>query len=434
MKRIISLCLALLLLFSAAGCAKKEDGGPAADAPSISADAPENTENNGGDTKAPEKEEVKQPQKEETPQNEPTVYDLKCRSSSEISWKTANLRDAVTGATITFSLPSDWSLEQTDTDAYSIVRGGRKIGDIKSQSFAIPKEELDKVSKTAGNLTSTKQISLHNVGGDNYYHSFSFKTNRQNPDYKIYLRVLYTELDTAAADKLYTSVKAETDYINYNFPAISSTNGAKKIVAMGNSFTGHSRVAPILNEMLAGSGYSAIDITIANSAATAFAKRDDILSRIESGEFCYVVQSGFYESIENITALEVIKAACDKSGTRLVVMPAHNEDDKIIRVASSKFHDVMFVNWKAQLDSLINSGTPRSDLCTDDNVKHCKPLAGYVAAFMLYRNMFGKNPPAISGTNVPQSEVQKLSAFTSSYTPPKSGAAPTFTGDIYVID
>ena len=108
--------------------------------------------------------------------------------------------------------------------------------------------------------------------------------------------------------------------------------------------------------------------------------------------------------------------------------------DDTLRVASSKFHDVMFVNWKAQLDSLINSGTPRSDLCTDDNVKHCKPLAGYVAAFMLYRNMFGKNPPAISGTNVPQSEVQKLSAFTSSYTPPKSGAAPTFTGEVYIID
>ncbi len=434
MKKLLALLLTLSIIFCVTACAKKE---PVSNTP---------TQNDSGASvtptpeKAPEKEEKdeqkqEEEKKDETPKTE-TVYDIKCRSSKDIKWKTINLNDAVTNATVTITVPSDWSLTKSEDDAYTLKRDGKEIGEIKSLSFAAPKEVLDKVTKTAGNLTNTKQISLHNTSGDTYYHSFSFKTSRKNPNFEIYLRVKYPELDSAAADKLYSSAKAVTDYINYNFPDISKTNGSKKIVAMGNSFTGHSRVAPILNDMLlaGNTGYTAESITIANSALTAFAERDDILKRIENGEFCYVVQSGFYNSIKNITAFEVVKAACDKSGTKLVAMPAHNEDDKIIAVGASKFYDAMFVNWKGQLDSLISSGVARSDLCTDDNVKHCKPLAGYVAAFMLYRNMFGKNPPAINSTAVSNSEIAKVSKFTSTYTPPKSAAAPTFSGTTYVID
>lgn len=435
MKKFIALLLALLLILSVTGCAKKEPD-ETLNPSTENTEAPlENTEKE--ETEDKKEDTPKNPEKENASSTKTeTVYDLKCRASSEISWKTVNLNDAVTNSTVTLSVPSDWSLSQSDTDAYTISRGGKKIGDIKSLTFAAPKKELDKVSKTQTNLTYTKQISLHNTGGDTYYHSFAFKTTRKNPNFEIYLRVHYTELDSAAADKLYNSVSAVTDYVNYTFPDISKANSSKKIVAFGNSFIGHSRVAAILDEMLSldGSGFSATSVTIANSAATAFMQRTDLLSLIEKGEYCCVIQSGFYESIENITALATIKAACDKSGTKLVVMPAHNEDPDVITVAASKFYDVPFLNWKGQLDSLIASGVARSDLCTDDNVKHCKPLAGYVAAFMLYRNMFGKNPPAISDSIVPKSEVAKLSSFTSSYTPPKSAPRPTFTGETYVID
>ena len=50
------------------------------------------------------------------------------------------------------------------------------------------------------------------------------------------------------------------------------------------------------------------------------------------------------------------------------------------------------LSWKEEIDALISGGVRYDDMCMNDMHQHSTPLAGYVGAHLIYRNLFDKIP------------------------------------------
>ena len=100
----------------------------------------------------------------------------------------------------------------------------------------------------------------------------------------------------------------------------------------------------------------------------------------------------FVDNAESVTNLEHMINACASSNTKLAIFPAHNESDVMIDQARGAYPDLFCINWKREVDQLINEGRSRWDFCVDDGHMHSTPLAGYVAAMMIWRAIYGEMP------------------------------------------
>ena len=180
----------------------------------------------------------------------------------------------------------------------------------------------------------------------------------------------------------------------HRIPPIPPENEAKKILILGNSFIHSSQIGDFLNDMLeqAGSEYSAVAISRGYASVSTYSYDRELIAEISAGEYCYVFQCGFYSPGEQ-QEFETMKLACAHSNTGIVAFPAHNEDPGTI----SSIDKAECLNWKEEIDALISAGVPYDEMCIDDMHKHSTPLAGYVGAHMIYRNLFHKIPPELSG-------------------------------------
>ena len=50
------------------------------------------------------------------------------------------------------------------------------------------------------------------------------------------------------------------------------------------------------------------------------------------------------------------------------------------------------LNWRGELNSLIETGVDKWDLCVDDAHGHSTVYAGLVGAHMIYRSIYGEIP------------------------------------------
>ncbi len=451
MKKLIALLLILSIALTLWGCKKKEepinaDGQPTEQVSEESNSTPDETESS--ENKEPEKEEKKDDKSENEDKNKneeqpkaddkPNLATLVGRKSSEISWKTVNFKINENNITFSFNVPSDWEFKDSTGHTYNIIRGGQTIGQVSTSKFASPKETLDKTTKTLSNKNATlsKQISLHSISGKKeYYYSYAFENGSLTNDYGLYLRVKYVELDSAAATTIYDSGASLDPFVNYEFPSISSTNGAKKVLILGNSFVNSSRISSFLDSMFSKKGYTAAPVGISMASVATFVNETEILGHIRNGDFSYVFQCGYFNSASILESLEVIKSACDASNTKLVVFPAHNEHTLAIEIAKSRYPDAIFLDWKGEIDGLIKKGVPDEEFCENDDVRHSKALAGYVGAHMIYRNMFGELPPDISGCTLTQAQVDALLGnYSDTLTKGKNPARPTLSGEVYGIN
>lgn len=446
MKKVLAILLVLSIALTLWGCKKKEEPGNTDEQPSEQVSKESNSTSDEPETPEKEEPEKNEEKEDEKSQNEeqsksddkPNLATLSCRKSSEISWKTVNFTITDNNLTFTFNVPSDWEFKNSTGHTYNIIRGGQTIGQVSTSKFASPKETLDKTTKTLSNKNATlsKQISLHSISGKKeYYHSYAFQNGSLTNDYFLYLRVKYVELDSAAATTLYNSGVSLDPFVNYEFPSISSTNGSKKVLILGNSFVNSSRISSFLDSMFAKKGYVAAPVGISMASVSTFVNETEILGYIRNGDFSYVFQCGYFNGSSVLEALEVIKSACDASNTKLVVFPAHNEHTAAIELAKSRYTDAIFLDWKGEIDSLINKGVPYEEFCENDDVKHSKALAGYVGAHMIYRNMFGELPPDISGCTLTQAQVDALLGnYSDTLTKGKNPSSPALSGDVYKID
>ena len=165
-----------------------------------------------------------------------------------------------------------------------------------------------------------------------------------------------------------------------------------RIAIAGNSFIAYSCVASQLSQMLNANhknatvdGFSYPNITVAQIAADT-----QIMRTLCGGNYDILFLSSAYHS-EDVTALAVVEEACQKSGTELVLFPAHNEGAFNTGLAYLSTN-VKLAHWKKAVDNLITAGIPESDLVWNDGPRHSKELAGYCGAVMIYGMLYETAP------------------------------------------
>ncbi len=332
---------------------------------------------------------------------DPISYnEITCRAIADSQWQAVRIKDTQTNITLRLEIPSDWSLSPAGDRSFNIIRSGRIIGGITTSELARPKESFDKHWLSGNGIDISRQIDLHIQNGKNSYHRYyEFTSPDKSSDYLMKMWVGYSELDADAADRV--MYRSATILEQKAFVHPSKTNGAKEILILGNSFINTSQIGAFLNDMLTAEQveYSVNAISRGMADVGIFANDASICEAISQGKYCYVFICGFY-SYDTVEELLPIKNLCDATQTQLVIFPAHNEAKPVIESAVDTYKDIRLLNWKEELDSLIDYGVPADDLCMNDGFKHSKPLAGYVGAHMIYRSIFGIRPPD-PGSNLP---------------------------------
>lgn len=166
-----------------------------------------------------------------------------------------------------------------------------------------------------------------------------------------------------------------------------------KILIIGNSFVGSSNIVNIANEMFENnqkSCYIEAETTL-GSGVSPYTQDIELMTTIKSGYYDAVLMCGLYGTWE-LDPASIMVSACKNSDTKLIIFPAHNEDRTTIDAAARNFKTAYLLDWKAELDALIENGVDKWELCIDDVHLHSTPLAGYVGAHMLYRAIYNEYP------------------------------------------
>ncbi len=362
--------------------------------------------------------------------NDAEYKKIKCKAVS--NWKKAELVVNSNKFYVSLNIPSDWEINTSG----SILIEGQPIGTVKTKSPESSKESFkDGNDRSEGNVIIKRTVEKYTDNGKNRYERhFKISQAFDSGLINLYITVNYNHLDDSASEKLYESIS----YLGTERTMPEMKNSSKKIIVLGNSFlsNSYSRIGLFLNDMLAsdGQGFEAEVMSVGMANVSTFAQNAELISRIEKGEFVYVFQCGFYSNEDsfgtalNDGPLKTIIDACEKSNTGLILFPAHNEPSAVINNALSKYQNLYCINWKNEIDSLINSGIgdnaptnlSRSDFCLDDNYSHSTPLAGYVGAHMIYRNIFGKAPFDLT-SNAPLA-MTEINSKLINY--PKTGIVP----------
>ncbi len=355
---------------------------------------------------------------------------IKCRTVND--WKKAELVVNSNKFHIRLNIPSNWEIK----DNGSILIEGQPIGTVKTKSPESSKESYkDGDDRSEGNVIIKKTVEKYTDNGKNRYERhFKISQAFDSGLFNLYITLNYNQLDDSASAKLYNSIT----YLGTERTMPEMKNSSKKIIVLGNSFlsNSYSRIGLFLNDMLSsdGQGFEAEVMSVGMANVSTFAQNAELIQRIENGEFVYVFQCGFYSNEDSFgTAtsdgpLKTIIDACEKSNTGLILFPAHNEPSAVINNALSKYQNLYCINWKDEIDSLINSGIgdnaptnlSRSDFCLNDSYSHSTPLAGYVGANMIYRNVFGKMPFDLT-SNAPLA-MTEINSKLINY--PKTGIVP----------
>ena len=180
------------------------------------------------------------------------------------------------------------------------------------------------------------------------------------------------------------------------------------ILIIGNSFINSSSIYSILTEMLSDNWKNCSVDAYSRGYATVktYAEDEYLMGRIRDKEYDAVFVCGFY-SDDEVEQFRKILNACKSSGTKAVVFPAHNEGLAAAESAAVIDEEVVFLNWKGEIDSFIKTGMSKWDFCVQDGHSHSNSLAGYVGAHMIYRAIYGKCPDGRVSSSIGQSFVDK---------------------------
>jgi hypothetical protein len=132
-----------------------------------------------------------------------------------------------------------------------------------------------------------------------------------------------------------------------------------------------------------------------------------MMNSIERGDYDAVFICGFYANVE-ANHLATLEEACKKSDTELIIFPAHNEFEGPITAARNKCPKLKFLDWKGELDMLIESGVDKWELCYNDEHLHSTEYAGLIGAHMIYRAMYGEMPSIDSMSSIDVGRAKAL--------------------------
>ena len=312
---------------------------------------------------------------------------------------------------IALSLSEDWTLQKSeDGTSYGIAYEGSTVGTISKG--VVQNAEWTAVSnnkRAVDTSFSVKKFIEKRDGqsGTEYRYRFEYSYNMGESTEIISLCIDYLALDLNAADRLYKSSKVYTAS-NVKDGMLSKGKGGE-VAILGNSFISSSSIGYILEDMMATSNESGSFNAVSRDYATVqtYASDSTVMNDIKNGRYKIVFMCGFYSNAE-ITQLKKIYDACKVSGTELVIFPAHNESESVVNSARKSFPDVTCLNWKGELDLLIESGVDKWKLCVNDQHLHSTPLAGLVGAHMIYRAIYGEFPILDGVMNADVAEAKRL--------------------------
>lgn len=301
-------------------------------------------------------------------------------------------------ADVALSVSSEWSFEKSE-DGYDILRGGAKIGEmVRGEADASGWSAQSSLKRENGaKFFAHKIIESRGEGKDTEFrYRFKYEFQSGEESCCITLTARYDEVDANAADALYLSSELNS--------TAAATAGALPqlqegtVLILGNSFIGTSNVGGVLRGILSDSGKTTHAAPISRGYATVKTYIEDpgIMAAIEEGAYSGVFICGFY-SKDEVENLRVLKAACDSSDTELIIFPAHNEQRDVINAAQKEFPELFTLDWKAEIDALIDSGIDRSHFCINDEHQHSTEIAGIVGAQMIYRAIYGEMPSYVEG-------------------------------------
>ena len=306
--------------------------------------------------------------------------------------KTYGIKDSSIAFKMKFYL--DWEHRASGGGDYRILSNGIEIGRVVSG-------EADDVSewKTILQKNATpKQFQvieyLEKSGtGDTlrFRHRFCYHYIECGKERLLTVIIAYGEIDDYVQTQLRESATYQEHRTDPMYGTLSHLQD-KPIIVLGNSFIGTSIINYIYNDIAKSSGKSPLMYAQSRGYASiqTYAQDSALLKRIANGEWSAVFLCGFYG--RDTTSVGIIKDACDKSNTQLIIFPAHNESDAMRGIATSDYPELLCINWKREIDQLIKEGRSKWDFCINDEHLHSTPLAGYVGAMMIWRAIWGEMP------------------------------------------
>lgn len=417
---------------------KKEDKQPTpqkvpSDEPVVQ-DKPE-IEQTTTENKEPEQQQAEQkPPIVQEPAKVPDYNSFICRSYKKIKWKQVRFTNDA-DVTLQFEIPKDWVISKSSV-GFNISRDETIIGTLSVSKPNSPTSFYD--TKTLYvpeyNIFRSYQANwYHTDDGDSMTRVFEFITNRGTKTIQMFLSVNYIELDDNAKAHLEESALTVPKAVVEYFPDLSETNGSKRFLLLGNSFINSSHVHTFLRDMLRDSGYSLTTVARGNAQVYTFSEDPTICEQIRSGAYAYVFVGCFYGD-GSIPAVKTLLDCANESNTKIVIFPAHNESSAVFDTAMDMYDGLALLNWKEEINSLIDSGVDKWVLCVDDTYQHSTVYAGYVGAHMIYRKVFKKIPPVLSNAPLSQAQVDGiLTGYANSLHTPEPPKEIAFNGIEYKI-
>lgn len=313
---------------------------------------------------------------------------------------------------VSLSLPEDWELTEGEDLERIILLDGEEIGRIFAGE-AQDTEEWKTVATRSTNLSGFPVEEHIEKSGTGETLAFRFRYYvAMEADGKmrdLTLTVDYTELDADSAFRLLNHTELTKATGGDRMGDLAGLENAK-IAILGNSFVNSSRVGSILQEMLSQNGKNASVTAYSRGYATVktYIEDSSLMSSIRNGKYDAIFLCGFYSASE-VSNLTAMKTACEASGTRLILFPAHNEKRNVITTASNQNPSLYLMDWKQEVDLLIAKGVDKWEMCINDQHQHSTPMAGYVGAHMIYRAIYDELPNPNKGSSyVSMSQIKQL--------------------------
>lgn len=320
--------------------------------------------------------------------------DIECHTASGYCERHFGFKKSETLFTLT--LPTEWEFIKIEYgDAYRIMRDDIEIGTLTTDNYNDTKHwkiVYEQNGDSSEILTKSFIEKSTNDASLLFRYRFSYNYLENGINRCLTLSVNYSEVSGLTAFKLRESPSLVNLNVYTRYNDLSDLKDGS-ILILGNSFISSSNIGSILNELMKNNEKHCTVQAISRGYATVntYVNDKEIMSAISSGSYDAVFICGLY-SISEIKPLGILKSTCESSDTRLIIFPAHNEKIDSIESSRINYPDLYFMDWKSEINMLIDNGADKSFFCINDAYSHSTPIAGYVGAHMIFRSIYG-NPP-----------------------------------------
>ena len=294
------------------------------------------------------------------------------------------------------NLSSDWEMRAAENGQYDLCRGGQTVGKIqKGEASDVEKWKiLSTETKTLSKIKVVKYLEKYGAGQSlKFRYRYCYSYIESGRKQLLTLTADYAELDEYLEQLLFSKAILLNIYTDPMYNELSDIKD-EPLLILGNSFIGTSDIGDILNDIMESNGKQSYVTAVSRGYARVRTYTEDeyMMQRIRNGEWGAVFICGFYD--DETECLGLLKEACDASGTVLVIFPAHNENVIVIEKNCDAYPSLPVLNWKGEIQALIDEGRSKWDFCINDQHYHSNSLAGYVGAMMIYRAIYGEMPTA----------------------------------------